>query len=63
MFIRQNLLTLIDTALAEREESERAFCLAAGIDHKVIGQLRRGENVTLATIEKLEELLPNAEVT
>ena len=62
MLIRETLLNRIDHSLQKRKESARAFCLRAGIDHKVIGQLRRGENVTLATIEKIEALLPDAEV-
>lgn len=57
MHIRENLLSRIDGELKTTGESARAFCLRAGIDHKVIGHLRRGENVTLATLEKIEDLL------
>ena len=61
MLIREILLKKIDMELVETRESPRAFCLRAGIDHKVIAQLRRGENVTLATIEKIEAMLSNKE--
>lgn len=58
---RDTLLNRINDARKINGLSASAFCRAAGVDHKVIGHLKNGESVTLATIEKIESyILKNA---
>lgn len=53
MNIRQDLLERIAAYCAAHEISETTFGLRAVNDGKLVGRLRRGEGVTLATVEKV----------
>lgn len=52
---RADLLAKIDAFLASEGMSESAFGLAAASDVKIVRRIRSGQNVTLATIERLEK--------
>ncbi|HEV7455895.1 MAG TPA: hypothetical protein VGN96_03900 [Roseococcus sp.] len=61
MSTRADLLAKIDTFLARKKMSARAFSLLVGRDHKWLSRLRRGL-VTLQSIERAEAVL-RGEVT
>jgi hypothetical protein len=54
---RQHTLSVIDAFLAETGMSEREFSLNAVGHHRFVARLRRGEGVTLTTIEKAERFM------
>lgn len=55
--LRSSLLARVDAFLAAAGISPSALCRAAGVDHKLVRKLRRGENVSLTTLERLERYL------
>ena len=57
MTIRSRILTHAQLYCRQEGLSARAFCLAADVDKRVLHKLNRGENVSLATLEKIEAYL------
>lgn len=54
---RDFIIQTVDRFKEKHEASDREIGLGAVGDHKLIPRIRRGESVTLASIEKLERYL------
>jgi len=57
MKTRTSLISRIDKHLADKSISATRFCHDAKVDHHVIPRLRRGESISLRSIERLEKIM------
>lgn len=54
---RQHIITTVDDFKKRHSLTDRKIGLGAVGDHKLVPRIRRGESVTLASIERLEKYL------
>lgn len=54
---REHLLRRIDAYKAATGRSDRWICIKAKTSHKLLLRVRRGQNVTLGQLEKIETVI------